>query len=161
MWISVKRKHGGLTLIEAIIIVAILALLVILALVSVSQARRRARDTTRIADIQQIRNALLIYAATRATYPPGVVSLVLGGPQARCLDDSDQGFHSGKPQDPCGGKGLSLLLQEVPSEVRADHPLYTYRRSGSVYEMKFKLEGEIGNLSGGNCTATPSAITCP
>lgn len=162
MWITQKRPFNkrGFTLIELLIAIAIIGILVTVVTVALLQARRRARDTKRVSDIQQVRNALVIYANTRATYPEaGVLGTerTLGEAGALCLDDSDAGF-----RDTCGGSGLTVLMERVPGEVRSlPHAPYTYEKTGAnTYAIGFELEGAIGDLEGGLCEATQEEVTC-
>ena len=156
MWISLKQKSKGFTLIELLVVIAIIGILSTVATVSLVQARRRARDTKRISDIQQLRSALLIYSNQRATYPLTnlgsypVGPIVLGIGTAKCLDTVDDGFH-----DECDA--ASVIMQRVPSDPAG----YQYSKTGdSSYNIVFTLEGEIGALPGGICTATQEGITC-
>ncbi len=152
MWITDMKKRRGFTLIELLVVIAIIGILSTVATVSLVQARRRARDTKRISDIQQVRSALLIYSNQRATYPPAEPAIALGTGSAACLDDSDAGFNV-TCSDP-----TSVIMQRVPSDPGG----YAYSKTGtSSYEIKFNLEGEIGNLPGGPCTATQEGVTCP
>lgn len=160
MWITSKDKKRGFTLIELLVVIAIIGILATVASVSLIQARRRARDTKRVSDIQQMRNALLLYSNQRATYPQQdeVPPLVLGGPQAGCFDDSNEGF---KAAGTCGAGGEIILMQRVPAELTAGYTTYKYWSVGEQdYRITFKLEGEIGDLSEGDCTADVSGITC-
>lgn len=161
MWITQRASDNkGFTLIELLIAIIIIGLIAAGATVSLLAARRQARDTKRLSDIQQVRNALVIYSNQRATSPPvssGPWSPVaLGVSGALCLDDSDAGF-----RDSCGGGGALTIMQMVPGEARAGHTPYSYIKTAVGYEISFELEGKIGDLSGGNCTATVNGITCP
>lgn len=155
MWITRQSKKSGFTLIELLIVIAIIGILATVASVSLVQARRRARDTKRVSDIQQVRNALLIYSNQRATYPAtGVEGKVLGEGAAQCLDDDELKAAC----DP----GRLVIMQRVPGESVATHPDYTYFfESSANYRITFTLEGSVGDLPGGACTARPEAVTCP
>lgn len=162
MWIT-NTKRRGFTLIELLVVIAIIGILTTVASVSLTQARRRARDTKRVSDIQQIRNGLVIYSNQRATYPPAdsptTADIVLGTGNARCLDDSNDGFNAGDATDACVGLDI---MQRVPAEqTPPPRAQYVYRKTAaSEYEITFQLDGEIGDLSSGNCTATVDGITC-
>lgn len=54
----IKLNKKGFTLIELLVVIAIIALLSTIAIVSLGNARQKARDTKRIADIKQIQTAL-------------------------------------------------------------------------------------------------------
>jgi len=150
MWISRKR---GFTLIELLVVIAIIGILATVSAVSLTGARRRARDTRRVSDIQQMRSAMVIYANQRATYPPGN-GLTLGEGAARCLDDSDEGFKVGS----CEG---FIIMQRVPREQIPGAPPYLYSRIDSNnYEITFTLEGTVGDLPSGACIARVDNIAC-
>ncbi len=55
-------KQGGLTLIELMVGILIVALISTVALISVKNARAKARDTKRVYDIQQYAKAFRLYA---------------------------------------------------------------------------------------------------
>ncbi len=79
----------GFTLIEMLVVVAIIGLLSSAVLVGLSEARTRARDARRIADIREIQNGLENYYFTNGTYPLDVYQAL-----------KDQQL----PEDPQGGK---------------------------------------------------------
>ncbi len=62
-------KRSGFTLIEMLVVVAIIGLLSSTILVGLSDARRRARDARRFADIRQIQNGLENLYSTSRAYP--------------------------------------------------------------------------------------------
>lgn len=63
-------KQKGFTLIELLIVVAIIGLLATLAIVSLTSAQQRARDTKRVADIKAMQTAMELYFNENAEYPP-------------------------------------------------------------------------------------------
>jgi type II secretion system protein G len=60
----------GFTLIELLVVIAIIALLASIVVSSLQSARRKANDTRRLADVQQIRTALELWYDTNGSYPP-------------------------------------------------------------------------------------------
>ncbi len=65
-----KRATSGFTLIEVMVVVAIIGLLATVILASLNQAQMRSRDAVRLADIKQVQNALELYADEHnGTYP--------------------------------------------------------------------------------------------
>lgn len=58
----------GFTLIEIIVVVAVIGLLAVVAMASFSQARANSRDKARVSDLEQAKAAMHIYAATNGTY---------------------------------------------------------------------------------------------
>ena len=66
---QINKAKKGFTLIELLIVIAIIGLLATLAIVSLTTAQRKARDTKRIADIKQLQNAVELYYSETAAYP--------------------------------------------------------------------------------------------
>lgn len=63
------KKNKGFTLIELLIVVAIIGLLATLAIIGLTTAQQRARDTKRVADVKSIVSALELYWNDNAEYP--------------------------------------------------------------------------------------------
>jgi|SRR3989344_4546994 len=59
----------GFTLIEILIVVAIIALLATIVLVGVGSFRSRGRDARRISDLNNVRNVLELYFSKEGSYP--------------------------------------------------------------------------------------------
>jgi len=62
-------KKKGFTLIELLIVVAIIGLLATLAILSLTSAQAKARDTKRVADLKSIQNAIEMYYNDNSHYP--------------------------------------------------------------------------------------------
>ena len=155
MWISRHYNRRGFTLIELLVVIAIIGILTTIASISLIQARRRARDTKRVADIQQVRSALLIYSNQRATYPATPAGGgILGSGNAACLDDSVSGFNA-----TCGAGGELVIMQRVPADIAGGTGYVYSKTEAQSYAITFTLEGTVENLDG-NCTATENGITC-
>lgn len=66
------KNASGFTLIELLVVIAIIGLLSTLAVISFSNARSKARDAKRIADIKEIRTALELYKDQYGQYPDNI-----------------------------------------------------------------------------------------
>lgn len=64
-----RRKISGFTLIELMVVIAIIGILSSMISVSLSYARMKARDARRISDLTQIRTALELYYSDNGKYP--------------------------------------------------------------------------------------------
>lgn len=67
---KLKAFNRGFTLIELIVVIAIIGILATFLLVNFSGVRARARDTQRKSDIAQIQAALEFYRSDNGAYPP-------------------------------------------------------------------------------------------
>jgi len=66
---SMGHIKGGFTLIELLVVIAIIGILSTIAMTSLNGARRRARDATRVSDLNEIQKAVELYYSTNGSYP--------------------------------------------------------------------------------------------
>lgn len=59
----------GFTLIELLVVIAIIGLLSVLAVITLDNGRRKARDARRLADMKQIQTALDLYYENNGRFP--------------------------------------------------------------------------------------------
>ncbi|MCX6792970.1 MAG: prepilin-type N-terminal cleavage/methylation domain-containing protein [Candidatus Falkowbacteria bacterium] len=64
-----KFKKSGFTLIELLVVIAIIGVLSTMAIIALGNARTKARDAKRVADIKQISTALELYYSDNNSYP--------------------------------------------------------------------------------------------
>lgn len=69
------RQNKGFTLIEMLVVVAIIGLLASVVITGLGSARQKARDTRRISDIRQIQNVLETYYSNNVSYPADLTNL--------------------------------------------------------------------------------------
>lgn len=62
-------KQKGFTLIEILVVIAIIGILSSVIMVSVNTAAKKARDLKRVADVRQIQMALHMYKSKEAVFP--------------------------------------------------------------------------------------------
>jgi len=103
---------------ELLIVIFIIAIISTLAYVSLESARAKGRDTRRLADIHNIRQALELYKDTEGGYPEQLPA----------------------PQQPFIGLSGRSYLAPMPSDPRTRQP-YVYSSSAtSGYRLIFNLE---------------------
>ncbi len=72
------RPSRGFTLIELLVVISIISLLSSIVLASTNNLREKARDARRIADMDQIHKALLLYALDNGGHYPATKGACLG-----------------------------------------------------------------------------------
>ena len=100
------RRHTGFTLIELIVVMAIVALLVSIAAPRYLQSIDRAREASLRSSLQVMRHAIDQFAADRGRYPDSLQELV------------DERYLRQLPEDPLTGQRDSwVLLQPAPDSA--------------------------------------------
>ena len=146
--ISINKK--GFTLIELMVVVAIIGLLSTLAVVALGSAREKARDSKRLSDVKQVQTALELYYTDNNLYPVEASAVILGATNYACLNSA-----SGLTTANCS----DAYMGQVPADPLAAQD-YTYLSAdGSTYEIALTLEGAMGGFAAGSATATPSGIS--
>ena len=107
-------KQRGFTLIEILIVVAIIGILSSVILIGLGSARARARDARRIADLREVQNALELYYSKVGRYPDASEAARWGpvtenGTLEKVLRDAGIGV-SKIPNDPLGGNSTYYYL---------------------------------------------------
>lgn len=165
------KSQKGFTLIEILIVVAIIALIGTLSAVAVNSARSKQRDATRLANIRQLQTAMEDYYNENNAYPIGELMPIGDATVSACLGVS--GFHAD-----CSTESATLLrfapttfedgLKDIVTcgDPKRNAFCYTQRTEGSSYVIHFELENglpSVGLQKGVNC-ATPDGMqagVCP
>lgn len=122
-----KKTARGFTLIEMLVVLAIIAIVITVALIAFKGAQASGRDTKRKADLQDIRSALEIYRTDCGSYP---ASLTLGSPlTATCVGSSSSTYMSSVPNDPLNAR---------------DSTSYAYTSTSNTYTLCARLENGSG-----------------
>ena len=131
----------GVTLVEGIIFGGVIALILFSTGFAVSQARARARDYKRLADLVRIQSSLEFYFNEYNRYPLASQPVVLGAGDLRCL--GADGFAAACPTD------ARVFLNPVPRQTETglsagDLKSYTYQSDGdAAYVLAAVLERAI------------------
>ncbi len=122
----------GFTLVEILIVIAIIATLASVALVGLGPVQRNGRDTRRISDLRQVQNGLQLYFAKCNTYPGPAE------PGATCTGSvvqSDEGWSDMA----VALTGSALGIAKVPNDPKQGQS-YVYATSGDNYVLAATLE---------------------
>lgn len=132
----------GMTKIEILIVAAIVGILGLAAIVSVTTARSRTRDAVRLGDVFQVQTALEYYFLDHNAYPVAQEALPIGAPSVACL--SNQGWSTS-----CEGDEEVYLSAApfVPTAGLDDLSgcdgyanAYCYLADEESYRLEFELE---------------------
>ncbi len=137
-------KKKAFTLIELLVVIAIIGILSTLAVVSLQNARKSARDAKRIADVKQMQTALELYFNDWQKYPVDVIS----GNQI--ASGTDHVYMVTVPSAPTPADSTTC------STVN-DYDYYQVG-SGESYYLQFCLGNSVGTLSAGIQCAFPGGI---
>jgi len=144
------KYRPGFTLIELLVVIAIIGLLSTLAVISLTSARLKARDSRRVSDIKQVQTALELYFSDCYGYPTAVT------PMTGSIAGND---------GVCSIPNSTIYMKIVPSnptpmtDGSCPNVDYNYvRDSGSTYHITYCLGGITGGLPAGTHRATPAGI---
>ncbi len=125
--------QNGFTRLEVLLAAGVALVLVIPMVLGVQDTRRRARDAMRVSNVRQAQAALETYRAKKASYPAAASDMP--------ADDVAlvQAMGYAPAPEGCNPRGASACVD---------------------YHLSFTLEGVIGGLPGGVCTATVQGLSC-
>ena len=133
-------KKDGFTIIELLVVVAIIGMLSSLILLQIQEARAKARDVQREQDIKNIQSSMALYVVNNQTYPVT---------NAIALDGTD----------PVSQELINKeSMPKIPLDpFNRDNYVYTYASAdGSTYTLTYYLETDtVPGKSAGQQIATP------
>ena len=145
-----SMKKGGFTLIEILVVVAIISILVGSVLVGLGPAQRQGRDTRRIADLRQIQNALELYFAKCGYYPGTAQSTATCGAYQAVSTWGDL---------TTALTGSSLGVSQIPNDPTSGKN-YVYGSDGTGYVLGATLEDPNNPVLQRSVKGTNYSVTC-
>jgi prepilin-type N-terminal cleavage/methylation domain-containing protein len=157
-----KQNQKGFTLVELLVIIAIVAFLVAAVLLALQNSRAKARDAKRVSDAKQIANALSIFFANCESYPIEPTAITLGdttklftGTASGCGDKTGSSAANGGWGETIGGTTILGQMEAAPvppdgtcTDAQGSNR-YTYSSdsTGSTYTLSFCIGRETGNYT--------------
>lgn len=135
-----KHWHG-FTIIELIVVVAIIGMIASVVLVSFSEPRANSRDARREADMKEIRNGLNLYINDFGTYPLCSLEAINGTADCLSVALRDAGAMSAVPKDP---KNIGDCDASAQSFVYC----YESNDTGTSYALHYHLETNMTSSQG-------------
>ncbi len=169
------KKQKGFTLIELLVVIAIIGLLSTLAVVALNNARQKARDAKRVADVKQMQTAMELFYNDCNGYPvqtpAALITTALNAGASAGADGCD-----GDAGEPTINTFLSTIptaplpLDNTPTCTTANGSYYyeSTNSDGSAcdgaantcasYTIDYCLGAQTGGLVVGAHTATPAGM---
>jgi len=130
------KKQQGFSIIELLIVIAIIVLLAGISVIALNSQQAKARDAKRINDIRQIRTALEFYSSDEAQYPVEAKPIVLGSKEKEKLcNKASGGFTSLETE--CAAE--AIYMTKVPQDPQ-NNEQYIYTGTAKGYDITFKTE---------------------
>ena len=147
----------GFTLIELMIVIAIMGILIAVGLNTFKTSQMRARDSRRKNDLRQIASALEYYYHDKTTYPSSDASGNMYACGAAATAKCDWGSTPMSNTDPNPDTIYMVKLPDDPSSGRN----YRYVKSGSSYKLYASLEMGSQDIDyNSSISVTCDSVTC-
>jgi len=124
-----REENKGFTMVELLVVMAILGILSTIGLTSFRTSLMKSRDAKRKSDLEQIQRALEMYLNDFQKYPDALTGDFKDYRWGDQMKDNDKG---------------TIYMKEIPSDP-AGNPQYCYKSSNSpltYYKLYAKLENE-------------------
>ena len=155
-------KNKGFTLVELLVVMAILGVLVTLVAGGFRTAQMRGRDSKRKSDLREIANALEVFYSDHGEYPNANGGQVQACQYDLAMGSGDCAWGISEFTD-----GATIYFKTLPADPVSTHS-YLYRvqeipdnANNQKYQLFAKLENpEDQNCLGGDCANSPVAHSC-
>lgn len=140
MKIVLKRTNLGFTLVELLVVMAIISILAVISLANFRTSQIKARDAERKNDLRQIVNALEAYMSDHGSYPSVDAGRIVG-----CTCTNQICEWGGSLNREFCDTSSTVYMKELPDDVIAaagGQPHYCYWTNGQSFKLYARLENE-------------------
>lgn len=148
-----KRFSAGFTLLELMVVIAVMGTIMALSAGSFVSSQVKSRDARRKSDLTQIGKALEFYLNDHRRYPPHSA----GGEVAGCGSDNQSPCAWGDAFEDASG---TIYMERIPGETKSGRQ-YVYQASsdGQAYQLFVRLENTNDPGADHNRDGTPDEYT--
>jgi type II secretion system protein G len=148
-------KKSGFTLVELLIVIAIIGILASIGLASFNSSQMKSRDAKRKSDFQQLANALELYYNDKGQYPASDASGNILGCKAGATDTCTWGSLTVPFSNTTTGTIYMVRLPADPSST-----YYFYVSTGTTYKLYARLENTQDKSIISTGVSCGSSINC-
>ncbi len=148
---NINPSKRGFTLVEILIVVAIIATLASVALVGLGPVQRSGRDTRRISDLRQTQNGVELYYAKCGYYP---------GAAQSASDCTSFSVASGWTGLTAALTGSNIGISKVPTDPKSGGTYEYGSSSGSTYVLGATLENTNAPSLRDDIDGTVEGVDC-
>jgi prepilin-type N-terminal cleavage/methylation domain-containing protein len=162
--ITQKKEHKGFTLIEILIVVAIIAILASVVLIGLGPAQQSGRDARRLSDLRETQNALELYYNAKGTYPnvtaaQGYMNSDAWGALSAALQAADIGITQPLPDDPTNNSTYYYGYEASPDLSSYVIGATLENKQNSVF-TGYNAPSLNMTLGGGDCQTAKDGVYC-
>ncbi len=156
-----QHQKKGFTLIELLVVIAIIGILSAIGIAALGNARGKARDSKRKADLASVRTAMALYFDDFNQYPAADGSVGTTGNATNGLLAVETAGYIGKiPNAPGGGtRGSTYWYDTYSGGSPVAYMLYTELEKTTTAMYYVNSDGEAQETTGALSCA--SAVACP
>ena len=158
--------EGGFTLVELLVVMAILGVLITVTLAAFRNSQSRGRDAQRKSDLKQISSSLELYYSDYAKYPDAGSGMIAGCPSTSLVSctwgsgeftDGTQIYFKAVPADPAGS--LAYYYRIVDPGTNQKYQLFAFienTQDPDLISTNYSCGSETCNFSITSTNTTPS-----